>query len=415
MRHIKLGNLANFNMGQSPIASSVSNTEGGIPFLQGNAEFGSITPKYRLFCTRPIKLCKSGDILISVRAPVGALNKADHIYCIGRGLAAISFVEALPNFGWHLLNYWVNDLRIVAQGSTFEAISKTDLENLWVMCPSDRDQYYIAQILDTLDTQIQETERLIAKLKQVRDGLLHDLLTKGINENGEVRDPVAHPEAFKESRLGMIPKEWTIKRLEDCYTEPARNGLYKPAKYYGKGNLMIHMPQMFRGLVVDPSDAVRVEITRAEMERFKLKADDLVFARRSLNLEGAGRCSLIPGLTEPTTFESSIIRVRLRKEQLRPAFVNYFLNSDIGFQQRLPLIRQVAVSGVSSEDIASMHVPCPSVEEQDTIIRTSQAHDLLITAEETYLSKLQQIKKGLLHDLLTGTVHVASLVTTGEQ
>src|SRR5437660_11321715 len=145
MQPSKLGTLAILNMGQSPLSSSISDDENGLPFLQGNAEFNSIYPKARLYCHKPLKICKKGDILISVRAPVGALNKADQAYCIGRGLAAVQFSRVLPKFGWHLLCYWVKDLKTIAQGSTFEAISKTDLENLSVLYPSDdKDQHRIA-------------------------------------------------------------------------------------------------------------------------------------------------------------------------------------------------------------------------------------------------------------------------------
>ncbi len=171
---------------------------------------------------------------------------------------------------------------------------------------------------------------------------------------------------------------------------------------------MIHMPQMFRGLIVDTSDSTRVEITSSELERFQLMPGDLVFARRSLNFEGAGQCSLISDLPEKTTYESSIIRVRLRVERIKSAFVNYFLNSDLGFRLRIPLIRQVAVSGVSSEDIASIPIPCPSIKEQELILAVLDVLHSIELIEEDCLEKLKLFKKGLMHDLLTGRVRVVT-------
>jgi len=219
-------------------------------------------------------------------------------------------------------------------------------------------------------------------------------------------DLKAHPEQFKDSLLGSTPRSWRVQKLQSFYDEPSVNGLYKPKKYYGHGPLMIHMPQMFRGLIIDTSDAARVEVNFAEIDRYGLRHGDLVFARRSLNLEGAGRCALVNNLTETTTFESSIIRVRIRQEELLPEFVNYFLNSAIGFRLRLPLIRQVAVSGVSSGDIASIPIPCPSISEQERIIKVIEAHVSRIRNEEQYRDKLKLQKKGLMHDLLTGKVRV---------
>jgi type I restriction enzyme S subunit len=132
---------------------------------------------------------------------------------------------------------------------------------------------------------ITHTSSLITKLKQIKARLLHDLLTRGLDENGQLRDAEPHPEEFKDSALGRIPREWEVGKLSDFYAVPARDGLYKPAKFYGRGALMIHMPQMFRSLTIDVSDAARVvEVNPNELERYRLERGDLVFARRSLNL-----------------------------------------------------------------------------------------------------------------------------------
>jgi len=404
---VSLDQLATFEMGQSPDSKFVVESDEGTPFLQGCTEFGAITPNSVVSCIRPKKICKPGDILISVRAPVGDLNKADREYCIGRGLAAIRFDDGIDaRLGWHLLSYWVLGLRVVAQGSTFKAIGRTELANLQVADVPIPEQRRIAEILDTIDDAIQKTEALISKLKAMKQGLLHDLLTRGLDKSGKLRDPKAHPEQFKDSPLGNAPRSWRVQKLQSFYDEPSVNGLYKPKKYYGHGPLMIHMPQMFRGLIIDTSDAARVEVNSAEIDRYGLRNGDLVFARRSLNLEGAGRCALVNDLTETTTFESSIIRVRIRQEELLPEFVNYFLNSAIGFRLRLPLIRQVAVSGVSSGDIASIPIPCPSISEQERIIQVIEAHVSHIRNEKQYRDKLKLQKKGIMHDLLTGKVRV---------
>ncbi len=159
-------------------------------------------------------MCEQGDILISVRAPVGALNRANRAYCIGRGLAAVRFVRASPEFGWHLLSYWAKDLRRVAQGSTFKAISRDNLLDLALVSFDLPEQRRIAEILDAADEAIQATERLIEELRAIKQGLLHDLLTRGVDEQGRLRDPVAHPEQFVDSPLGRLPKKWRVKPLE---------------------------------------------------------------------------------------------------------------------------------------------------------------------------------------------------------
>jgi len=172
-----------------------------------------------------------------------------------------------------VLNFYANKLIATVQGSGQPNLSKKLIDELEVGKPLlISEQQKITEILDTVNDLITIIDRHIAKLKQAKAGLLHDLLTHGIDEHGELRDPIRHPEQFKDSLLGRIPKEWDFGRISDFYAIPPRNGLYKHAQYYGRGSLMIHMPQMFRGLEIDISDAVRVEVSSNEVERFGVTA-----------------------------------------------------------------------------------------------------------------------------------------------
>src|SRR5207247_2534949 len=128
-----LPEVASLNIGQSP-PSSTYNTEGrGLPFFQGKAEFGSLHPMPQKFCSAPTKIAESDDILISVRAPVGPTNLCHERSCIGRGLAAIRPHGEIPTryllFYLRSIEAW---LATQGTGSTFTAISKSDLEELRV-------------------------------------------------------------------------------------------------------------------------------------------------------------------------------------------------------------------------------------------------------------------------------------------
>jgi len=275
---------------------------------------------------------------------------------------------------------------------------------LWL--PELDEQKAVGKLLRLMDDAIAKTAAVIAKLRQVRAGLLHDLLTRGIDENGELRDPIGHPELFQPSPLGRIPRAWDIKQLRQVYETPSRNGLYKKASSYGYGHRMIHMPQMFKGVFIDVEDAVRVNIDPQEFQRYALREGDLLFARRSLNLEGAGLCSMVGKLREPATFESSIVRVRVKPETVMPRFAVEFLRSPAGYLLRRRFIRQVAVSGVSGDDIAQFLVPCPKPSEQECILSMVNVQDNRIRLAEHEAAKLAQVKSGLMNDLLTGRVRV---------
>ena len=216
---VKLGALAYLEMGQAPLSQYISDrqTNGSWPFLQGNADFKAAYPVARQWCSKPAKLAKPGDSLISVRAPVGALNLADQAYCIGRGLAAVRFFRLHPGFGRHQLALKKGALHRVSQGSTFEAVGSKELRELQFLVPSDPEQRRIAEILDTLDRQIRATEQLIAKLALARKGLLNDLLTRGVHENGQLRDPISHPEHFKVTQAGLLPRAWTLASVGDTF------------------------------------------------------------------------------------------------------------------------------------------------------------------------------------------------------
>jgi restriction endonuclease S subunit len=105
-----------------------------------------------------------------------------------------------------------------APQSAQKNINLEDLRPLLIPVPSPEEQHRIAEVIDTIDSAIAHTSSLIAKLKQMKAGLLHDLLTRGLDENGELRDAIAHPEQFKDSPLGQIPQEWKFCKFGDQVT-----------------------------------------------------------------------------------------------------------------------------------------------------------------------------------------------------
>ena len=133
----RLDQICILNMGQSPDSSSYNENGKGMPFFQGNSDFGNMHPKVRVWCTAPTKIAREGDVLISVRAPIGALNIADRECCIGRGLAALTVNEALCNkdYLWYAIAGKVEELNSKGTGSTFKAMSKNVLAETDIPLP----------------------------------------------------------------------------------------------------------------------------------------------------------------------------------------------------------------------------------------------------------------------------------------
>jgi len=191
-----LGKVTSITMGQSP-PSETYNTEGiGLPFFQGKTDFGIMYPSVRVHCKQPQKVAQTDDVLISVRAPVGATNIADQRCCIGRGLAAIS---AMPEITYHkyvfyYLRYCEKEIEGMGVGSTFKAISKKDLEAIQIPLPPLPIQKKVADALDRASALIEKRKAQIEKL---------DLLIKSkfIDMFG---DPVTNPMRWGIKQLGEL-------------------------------------------------------------------------------------------------------------------------------------------------------------------------------------------------------------------
>ena len=164
-------------MGQSPPGKSYNKKGEGVPFIQGKAEFGNMYPSPILWTAHPIKKAKEGDILISVRAPVGDVNICPYRLCIGRGLAAIRIKEGSNIFYFYWFQKEKQRIESIGKGSTFKAITKDELSNIFIPFPSLPEQQKIAEILSTVDKRLELLRNKKEKMERVKKGLMNDLLT----------------------------------------------------------------------------------------------------------------------------------------------------------------------------------------------------------------------------------------------
>lgn len=181
----KVGNLyeiANVTMGQSPDGKSYNENGYGEVFYQGRAEFGSRYPTRRLYTTEPKRMANAGDILMSVRAPVGDINVALEQCCIGRGLASIS---SRDNFNSFILYTLMNLKRAFdiynAEGTVFGAINKDSLNSIEVIIPIKKEIYKFEEIASNLDKKIRQNTIEVQKLQKIRDTLLPKLMSGEID------------------------------------------------------------------------------------------------------------------------------------------------------------------------------------------------------------------------------------------
>ena len=179
--------IANITMGQSPDGSSYNEVGEGMLFYQGSTDFGMRFPSVRQYTTAPSRFAKKGDILMSVRAPVGSINIANNDCCIGRGLSAInSKLDSISH-----LYYILNDLRIAfdqrnAAGTTFGSITKEDLYSLPIIIPSDE----VIRAFDKICSPMFDRQMILGEeidiLTKQRDELLPLLMNGQISVNSDL-------------------------------------------------------------------------------------------------------------------------------------------------------------------------------------------------------------------------------------
>lgn len=170
----RLSQIANVIMGQSPSSTSYNEQMEGMPLIQGNGDIEGRNTHPRMYTTQPTKICKKGDILISVRAPVGSVSRSSMNACIGRGMCAVD-AGIYQNYVYQYLIYFEDKWGKVSQGSTFESISGDEIRKLKILIPDN--MQHIEKILSTADHEIELFQKDIAQEKQKKKALMQLLLT----------------------------------------------------------------------------------------------------------------------------------------------------------------------------------------------------------------------------------------------
>ncbi|OQA14845.1 MAG: Type-1 restriction enzyme EcoKI specificity protein [Chloroflexi bacterium ADurb.Bin360] len=289
------------------------------------------------------------------------------------------------------------------------SLAQTQILALPIMLPPLPEQRRIAAILDAADEAIRAGERVIAKLRQVKAGALHDLLTCGVDAQGRLRNPRAHPEQFKDSPLGRIPREWEISRIIDISVGGISNGFFKKPELVGSGYTLINVLDLYQDFGIDLGLVERVRASEQEQQKYAVQAGDCFFTRSSLNLSGIAHCNIIREVTEPTLFECHLMRVRPNQKMVVPEFVALWCRSSWAHRYLMAQAKQVTMTTIAQPDLAPMLVPLPSLAEQTRIAAILDAHDARLRAEEAAVAKLRQVKAGLMEDLLTGRVRSKAL------
>jgi type I restriction enzyme S subunit len=372
-----LKRLVKIIAGQSPPSDAVADFEGeGLPFLQGNAEFNAENPTPIHRCDSASKQCNAGDILISVRAPVGALNIADRQYGIGRGLCAVRPSKINQRFLWWLSHTSVTRLQCLAVGSTYDAVAAEDIGSLPVTVPSLEAQQAIACYLDA---ETSDTSALIGKKQsmiELLDGRFESVVFHAVTRGCSDTRPL---KASGLPWIEEIPAEWSTPtvsthfelQLGKMLNKKATNG---PDQYPYLRNANVQWDRF------DLDDLASMHFDKADRRRYELRPGDLLVC------EGGevGRAAVWQGEVTECYFQKAIHRIRPRGTA-NSRYLMYCLRAAARHSVFAADGNLSTIAHLTNEQLRAYRFPWPPWDEQATIVehldvnarRTAKAKNLL--------------------------------------
>ncbi|EAP7867365.1 4'-phosphopantetheinyl transferase [Salmonella enterica] len=345
-----LPDIAGINMGQSPSSSDVNEQGEGIVFFQGKAEFGKLYPTPRKYCTKPTKIASVGDILLSIRAPVGPTNIATEITAIGRGLAAISAHCGLTDpkyllYYFRCIEPW---LSTQGTGSTFKAISGQFIKELKAPLPSFAEQKIIAEKLDTLLAQVDSTKARLEQIPQILKRFRQAVLAMALNESSEQsRNPAK------------------IVKLIDV-TKKITDGEHLTPKTINSGIPLLSAKDVQENeLLFDNVKYLSDTIAAKALNRCKPEKNDILIVSRGATV---GRTHLV-STSKTFCLMGSVLLIKLDTEQVVPEYMKLIFNDISGQQQLVSASGATAQQAIYIRDVKEFSFELISLHEQHEIVR----------------------------------------------
>ncbi len=345
-----------------------------------------------------------GSIVISSRAPIGYIAIGKKEFTTNQGCKSLI---PNPNFDslylYYCFNFYVERIKRFGEGTTFAEISKGDLELVKFPHPINKnEQHHIALILSTADAVIEKTQATVAKYKAIKQGMLNDLFTRGIDiQTGKLRPKYEDsPELYKESKLGWIPNEWEVEKIGDFSFVTKLAGFEYTIYFdYSKSGSIIAVRALnikHGKLALNNVHTIPKETSDA-LPRSQLQKGDLVISY----VGTVGEVAVVP---ENNKFHlaPNVAKISVDRKILDPFFLNQFLNSDIGQNEIMKLVSSTTQAALSMQNLREVKFLKPDLKEQKEIAKRLENIDNNIETEQAYLVKLQRLMAGLMGDLLSG-------------
>ena len=353
------------------------------------------------------KLLPAHSVVISCRAPVGYCAIVSVPFSTNQGCKTLICHGINETYLYYVLTQSTAALERVSSGTTFLELPKKELAQFKMSFPvSSAEQSKIAEILLTMDEAIDKTRALIEKYKNIKVGMMHDLLTNGIDEYGNIRSTETHE--YNDSLVGKIPAEWDVQPLSNL-TEKIADRDHTTPNYVMHGVYIVSPKDFDEYDRINFSKCARISHKDHMINRKKtdIRRGDLIFTRIGAGLGKV--CCVTEDMPEFSILHSAAM-VRVNRN-ITALLLMYIIKSFYFQKQISDGIQSIGVPDLGLDKINSLLVSYPTNgQEQERITEILVAADERIQTERDYLAKLQDIKQGLMQDLLTNTVSVDALL-----
>jgi type I restriction enzyme S subunit len=427
----RLGEVAEIIMGSSPPSLTYNKERKGLPFFQGKTDFGPLFPTARIWCSSPHKVAEEGDVLISVRAPVGPTNLSIERACIGRGLGAIRPRAEIPSlFVLFYLRSIENSVSQMGTGSTFTAIKRSDLESVpFPLAPLNEQKRIVAKI-EALFAESKTVREALEKVPLLLQKCRESILVKAVKGELTHRNPKAEPAekllekirqerkrakqlrlVQKEDHLSMakpeLPKTWIWTDVGSLIID-ARYGTSQKCSTDPHGVPVLRIPNVVNGRL-DFRDLKYAELKKDEIARLSLSLGDILVVRTNGSLNLVGRVSVVDRLDQPFAFASYLIRLRPALSGTISKYLRLVLNSQLGRKVIEEKSRTTAGQyNVNLETLRSIPVPLPPYEEMQSLVDKIEASFSFIDAVRLGVDKARErvnrLGRSILKKAFSGTL-----------
>jgi type I restriction enzyme S subunit len=383
-------------MGQSPPGKSYNSRGKGLPFFQGKADFGERFPSVRVWCSDPRRIANAGDVLLSVRAPVGPTNIADRTCAIGRGLAAISPKSGtISEYIFFALHHIGQELALRGTGSTFSAISKKDIEQIEIDLPPLGEQKRIVAKIEELLPLVNAVRERLIRVKEIMKRFRQSVLSAACS--GRVTEDWRQEEDRK--------SEWIDLHMADIGV--VSGGITKNSK---RRSFPLQVPYLRVANVYENElrvdDVGLIGITQTEFERTLLRKGDLLFVEGNGSLDQIGRVALWDNRIPQCVHQNHLIKFR-PSGKVDPTYVLFWMMSRLG---RTTLVdAAVSTAGLynlSISKVENLPIMLPSLEEQKEIVHRVEAlfklAEKIDTHVEVDLSRTEKMTQAILAKAFRG-------------